>query len=146
MCWKRLSFVTSQGPRLLDIFCECPFEKINYRNMLWCLMTGESYHIAQGGFWGNSVTINQPGVISPEIVSMQISVTFVCKTVSAVCVFAFCKQVFLTQANMHSHHTKVDKRDNSALNFLIWVSIFCLSIELIHLCCSYATRQTLMWS
>lgn len=74
---KRPSFITSRGPWMLDIFHERPFGKINYRNMLWCLITGESYHIAQGGFWGNSVAINQSGIISQEIVvSMQISVTF----------------------------------------------------------------------
>lgn len=67
-----------------DISCEHPFGKIEYRNMLYCLLPGEmcnSYHITQGGFWGNKVAINQLGVISAAIVfSMQISGTvfFLC--------------------------------------------------------------------
>ena len=65
-----------EARRMLGVSCERPFWKINYRNMLQRLITGESYHIAQGGFWGNGVAINQRGVISLEIVvSMKISVT-----------------------------------------------------------------------
>lgn len=44
-----------------------PLGKIDYRNSLQRLITGKSYRITQGGFWGNGAAIHQSGIISPGI-------------------------------------------------------------------------------
>lgn len=70
--WAAFRYVFRNGTlSSLVTACRCRispvnalFGKIEYENMLYCLLPGEthnSYHIPQGGFWDNRVAINQLG-------------------------------------------------------------------------------------